>query len=59
MEVYENGGNQADVINYKEIHLTGKGYTQMDQNEDGEKFQCPETGAHFEYLDMIHRLKKL
>lgn len=57
--MYENGGTEADVNNYKEIHLLGKGYTQQNPNEECEKYQCPETGAHFEYLDMIHRLKKL
>ena len=29
------------------------------QLEEGEKYQCPETGAHFEFLDMCSRLKKL
>lgn len=27
--------------------------------EEPEKYQCPETGSHFEFLDMCCRLKKL
>jgi hypothetical protein len=39
-----------------------KGYTQQIQEDDPnqvEKYQCPDTGAHFEFLDMCRRLKKL
>lgn len=38
-----------------------KGNDELDQEEDPEmeKYQCPETGAHFDYLDMIRRLKRL
>ena len=28
-------------------------------NAEDEKYQCPDTGAHFEFLDMCGRLKKL
>lgn len=27
--------------------------------EDEDKYQCPETGAHFEFLEMSRRLKTL
>ena len=29
------------------------------QDDEPDKYQCPETGAHFEFLEMCHRLKKL
>lgn len=38
------------MINYKGIYF---------DDDQGQKFQCPETGAHFEYLDMYRRLKKV
>ena len=34
--------------------------TSNNGNEDGaDKYQCPDTGSHFEFLEMCHRLKKL
>ena len=39
-----------DLINYKGIYF---------DDDSGQKYQCPETGAHFEYLDMYRRLKKI
>ena len=38
------------MINYKGIYF---------EDDSGQKFQCPDTGAHFEYLDMYRRLKKV
>ncbi len=46
----KNNDATNDLINYKGIYF--------DDNE-GQKYQCPETGAHFEYLDMYRRLKKV
>lgn len=47
----DNGKNAVnDLINYKGIYF---------EDESGQKYQCPETGAHFEYLDMYRRLKKI
>ena len=40
----------VDLINYKGIYF---------DDDSGQKYQCPETGAHFEYLDMFRRLKKI
>ena len=37
-------------MNYKGIYF---------DDDSGEKFQCPETGAHFEYFDMYRRLQKI
>lgn len=39
-----------DLINYKGIYF---------DDDTGQKYTCPETGAHFEYLDMYRRLKKI
>ena len=47
------------MANYKGIHLMGKENLQQPLNEEIDKYQCPETGAHFEFLDMVRRLKKL
>jgi hypothetical protein len=43
-------GGAEDLINYKGIYF---------EDDSGQKYQCPETGAHFEYLDMYRRLKKI
>ncbi len=36
---------------------------EMSNNRDGEegeeRYNCPETGAHFEYLEMCRRMKRL
>jgi hypothetical protein len=49
IEVYEHAGNEEDIVNYKGIHLMDKGNNNAGEDE---KYQCPETGAHFEFLDM-------
>ena len=40
----------VDLINYKGIYF---------DDDSGQKYQCPESGAHFEYLDMFRRLKRI
>ena len=40
----------VDLINYKGIYF---------DDDSGEKYQCPETGAHFEYYDMYRRLNRV
>ena len=55
--MYECGGIEEDIENYKGIHLMDKDYGTT--GEEPEKYQCPETGSHFEFLDMCCRLKKL
>ena len=42
-------GALEELINYKGIYY----------EDDTKKYICPETGAHFEYLDMFRRLKKV
>lgn len=60
-EIYIQNGDHEDVGLYKAIHLMdkGPGYNQPDEGADGTKYQCPQTGSHFEFLDMIRRLKRL
>jgi hypothetical protein len=57
-EIYIVNGQQEDVDRYKAIHLLDKG-DNYNQDDGGEKFQCPDTGAHFEFLEMCRRLKRL
>jgi hypothetical protein len=40
----------VDMINYKGIYF---------EDDSGQKYTCPESGAHFEYLDMFRRLKRV
>lgn len=46
----DNKKDVNDLINYKGIYF---------EDDTGQKYTCPETGAHFEYLDMYRRLKKI
>jgi len=46
----KNNEENVDLANYKGIYF---------DDDSGQKFQCPETGAHFEYLDMFRRLKRI
>lgn len=39
-----------ELINYKGIYF--------DDDQDT-KYICPDTGAHFEYIDMFRRLKRI
>lgn len=46
----EETGEEVDLQNYKGIYA----------NDDaGQKYQCPETGAHFEPKDLCKRLIKM
>lgn len=58
-EVYIHNGEQEDVTRYKAIHLMDKGPGYNQDDGSGEKFQCGDTGAHFEFLEMVRRLKRL
>ena len=46
----ENGDEVDDLINYKGIYFN---------DDQGQKFQCPDTGAHFQFEDMCNRIKKI
>ena len=50
VEKKKEGDDVNDLINYKGIYF---------DDDSGQKYQCPETGSHFEYLDMYRRLKKI
>lgn len=58
-EIYREDGEETDAVYYQAIHLMDKGPNYNLDEEGGEKFQDPGTGAHFEYLDMCRRLKRL
>ena len=44
------GGEGMDFANYKGIYF---------EDDGGQKYTCPVTGAHFEYYDMFRRLNKV
>ena len=46
----EKKDGKNDLINYKGIYF---------DDDSGQKYTDPETGAHFEYLDMYRRLGKV
>jgi hypothetical protein len=51
MEKKQEGGKTVeDLINYKGIYF---------EDDSDQKYSCPITGAHFEYLDMYRRLKRV
>lgn len=58
-EIIILNGTDDDVVRYKAIHLMDKGANYNLDDNGGEKFQCPDTGAHFEFLEMVRRLKRL
>lgn len=61
-EIYLENGDEEDVIRYRGIHLMIKAEEEggFNQNESQlDKYQCPDTGAHFEFLEMCRRLKRL
>lgn len=41
--------DDIDYNNYKGIYA----------NDEGQKYQCPETGAHFEFNDLCRRMSKI
>eukprot|EP00347_Sterkiella_histriomuscorum_P003932 403362383 len=64
IEVYHHNGDDDDVNRYKGIHLMVKEEEfdvngQLINESQLDKYQCPETGSHFEFLDMCQRLKRL
>lgn len=49
---------------FRDIHLMYKGANELGEEDEEDpsgvdKYQCPDTGAHFEFIDMLGRLKKL
>lgn len=42
--------DDIDFANYKGIYAN---------DEHGQKYQCPETGAHFEFKDLCRRIHKI
>ena len=52
-----------EMANFIGIHMLNDGYydgENDDKNEEGGlTYQCPETGSHFDFLDLIGRMKTL
>jgi len=60
-DLYENDEDNVDLIKYQGIHLMNRQYEdgEEDLDDQEERYSCPETGSHFEFLEMCRRLKKL
>jgi len=49
-DYYDDSEEDCDHENYKGIYF---------EDEPGSKFQCPITGAHFEFENMVHLLENI
>jgi hypothetical protein len=53
-----------EMANFIGIHMLNDGYVEgaEPENKDQEgglTYQCPKTGSHFEYMDLLERIRKL
>lgn len=54
-----------EMANFIGIHMLNDGYLEgeepqgKDDQEGGLTYQCPKTGSHFEFLDLIGRMRNL
>jgi hypothetical protein len=54
-----------EMANFIGIHMLNDGYVDgenPDENNDqdgGLNYQCPETGSHFEFMDLVERMRTL
>ena len=54
-----------EMANFIGIHMLNDGYLEgeepqgRDDQEGGLTYQCPKTGSHFEFLDLIGRMRNL
>lgn len=53
-----------EMANFIGIHMLNDGYADDEDpenkdNEGGLNYQCPKTGSHFEYMDLLDRIRKL
>lgn len=53
-----------EMANFIGIHMLNDGYTDGDDpekqdQEGGLNYQCPKTGSHFEYMDLLERIRNL
>ena len=53
------------MANFIGIHMLNDGYidgenpSEKPDQEGGLTFQCPETGSHFEFMDLVERMRNL
>ena len=50
------------TVNFIGIHMLNDGQYDEDESKDpngGQTFQCPETGSHFEFNDLVDRMARL
>lgn len=61
VELYQNSQDDVDLLKYQGIHLMNRQCNEEEEDREGEeeRYSCPETGAHFEFLEMCGRLKRL
>ena len=58
-EAHDKNNNQIPVGDDVD-DIDFKNYKGIYANDDsGQKYQCPETGAHFEYRDLCKRMMKI
>jgi hypothetical protein len=51
-----------EMANFIGIHMLNDGQQDEDTKQDEEgglTYQCPETGSHFEFMDLIGRMRNL
>lgn len=51
-----------EMANFIGIHMLNDGYQEGEEPKDqdgGLTYQCPETGSHFEFLDLVERMRTL
>lgn len=54
----------TEMANFIGIHMLNDGYTEGDEankddHEGGLNYQCPKTGSHFQYMDLLARIRTL
>ena len=53
-----------EMANFIGIHMLNEGYIESEEPQDkndegGLTYSCPNTGAHFEFIDLIGRMRNL
>lgn len=53
-----------EMANFIGIHMLNDGYVDGEEpdktdQDGGLNFQCPKTGSHFEYMDLLERIRTL
>lgn len=66
-EIYQDANDSIDFNLFQIVHFNiiadyekdERKRDNMEEDPEDDRYNCPETGAHFEFLDMIRRVKKL